>query len=111
MNFVKRYFRGKFNEIREWQDPQREETPMACPEVTIEGIDSDLYGKLLAEANAAGAIFVGEKVYFEGLEFNWTHDAESQVVHFTCTKKPFFIGCDRIENQIRQLAAKAKGAV
>ena len=110
-NIIQRYWKRKLDEVKDWQNPDREENPMPCNEVTVEGIDAGLYSKLLAEANAAGAIFVGEKVYFEGLEFDWTHDAEAQVLHFTCTKKPFFIGCDRIENQIRELVAKARGAI
>jgi hypothetical protein len=84
MNFVKRYFRGKFNEIRDWNDPDREETPMPCPEITLEGIDANLYGKLLVEAKDAGAQSHGTNlVSLEGLLFDWNYNVQGQVLHIT----------------------------
>jgi hypothetical protein len=94
--------------IREWQDPQAEENPMSCPEITIEGIDDALYAKLLAEATSAGAKFEGTSVSLEGLDFDWNRDSEAQAVHITCLKKPFFATCGIVEFKIRELVAKAK---
>jgi hypothetical protein len=94
-----------------WQDPQYEENQVNCPEITIEGIDGDLYRKLLAEANAAGAKFDGSKVSISGLEFDWNYDLEAQVLHVTCTKKEFFIRCPQVESKIRELVEKSKGSI
>jgi hypothetical protein len=94
-----------------WQDPNYEVNQVACPEITIEEIDGDLYAKLLAEAGAAGAKFDGSKASIEGLDFDWDYDIEAQVLHVTCTKKPFFIGCGQVESKIQELVAKAKGAI
>jgi hypothetical protein len=115
MNFIRRLLKAKLestkDQIRDWNDPDREENPMPCPEITIEDFDKVLYHKLLSEALTVGAIFSGTSVTLDGLHFDWNYDAEALVLHITCLKKPFFLGCEQIENQIRQLAAKAKGAV
>jgi hypothetical protein len=98
-------------DIREWQDPQEEENPMSCQEITIEGIGKDFYGQLLAEASAAGGKFEGTKASIGGCEFNWSYDAETQGLHITCIKKPFYASCDTVESKIRELVAKAKESV
>lgn len=81
---------------------------MKCPEITLPDIDKPLYDKLLAEATAAGMQSHGNMVSIEGLYFDWNYDAEAAVLHVTCLKKPFFIGCDRVETEIRGLVEKAK---
>lgn len=89
------------------QDPEYEEMQISCPEITLEQIPQPLYDKLMSEATAAGAIFFGTKVSFDHCEFDWTYDPPSQTLHITCTKKPFFIDCQTIEQKIRELAASA----
>ena len=90
------------------QDPQYEEVQVACPEITIDGIDEDLYTKLLGEATAAGAQFSGASATFRGCTFDWNYDPPTQTLHATCLKKPFYAGCDFIEKSIRDLVTKAK---
>jgi hypothetical protein len=108
MNFVKRYFRGKFNEIRDWNDPNREEFPMPCPEITLEGIDKGLYSKLLSGALQAGAEFDGDRVTLHGMLLEWTWDQITDTLHITPLKHPFYSSCDEISSKIRELADKAK---
>lgn len=93
------------------QDPQFEEVQVSCQEITIEQIDGALYAKLLAEATAAGAKFEGAQASISGLEFDWNYDEVAQALHVTCTKKPFYVGCDQVESRIRQLVEKSKGAL
>ena len=111
MSFIKRLLRGKIDEIKNWQDPDREENPMPCPEITIDGIDADLHSKLLGEATAAGAQFEGATVAFDNCIFDWNYDAPSATLHVTCIKKPFYIGCGLIAEKIQELAVKAKGGL
>ena len=104
----------KIKRLLRWATEDRnyyDEVQMACEEITIDGIDQDLYGKLLIQATDAGAVFMGTKATLHGCEFNWEYDATSQTLNVTCTKKPFYIGCGVIEHTIRELADKAKGAL
>jgi hypothetical protein len=91
-----------------WQDPNYEIHQIMCPEITIEGIGKGLYGQLLAEASAANAKFEGTKASIGGCDFNWDYDAETQILHITCIKKPFYASCETVEARIRELVAKAK---
>ena len=88
---------------------------MPCPEITLDGIDKDLYAKLLAEATEAGIEFNGSQATIhEGpilLLFDWNYDSETRTLHVTCLKKPFLYGCGAVETQIRELVQKAKGAI
>lgn len=84
---------------------------MACPEITLEGIDGVLYGKLLHQAIAAGAEFFKEELVFQGVTLSWDYDAPSQTLNVTCTKKPFYASCELVEQHVRQLVAKAKESV
>ena len=111
MNFLERLLRGKIDQVKDWQDPDRESNPMPCPEITIEDVDPILYGRLLTEAAAAGATFNGIKASIQGLEFDWSYDEPTQTLHVTCNKKPFYASCDTVEERIRGLIAKAKEAV
>ena len=116
MNFLKRLLRANIyrtkEEVRSWQDPDHEEVPTVCDEIKLEGIDSALYGKLLAEAAAGGIRFDGSKANLHSgpisLEFDWDYDQVAQTLYVTCTKKPFIFGCKQIEMQINELVAKAK---
>lgn len=81
---------------------------MSCPEITFEGIDGDLYGKLLHQAIEAKAMFIGTTVQFESVKLEWNYDRESQALHVTCTKKPFYASCELVESKIRELVDKAK---
>ena len=109
MNIFRRFVNGKIEQVEDWKNPDREENPMPCPEITFEGIDQALHDKLLAEANAGGVKFDGDKATVSGMELDWNYDAESQVLTVTCTKKPFFITCERVQSTIEGLVAKAKG--
>lgn len=84
---------------------------VACPEITLDGIDQELYAKLLAEATQAGAVFSGSTASLHGADFDWNYDADAQTLHATCTKKPFYIGCGIIEQTIHDLVDKAKGGI
>lgn len=104
----------KIKRLFRWATEDRDyygEDQMDCPEITIDGIDQALYAKLLVQATDAGARFDGLKASISGIELQWNYDAEAQVLHVTCTKKPFYIGCGVIEHTIRDLADKAKGAL
>ena len=94
-----------------WQDPNYEVHQVSCPEISLEEIDKDLYGRLLYEATAAGAEFDGTKACIEGLEFDWNYDEATQTLNITCTKKPFYASCGVVESKIRELVEKAKGAI
>jgi hypothetical protein len=115
MNFIKRLLRGKIeetkDEIRDWEDPEREANPMACDEITIEEVPQALYEKLLADATAAGAVFVGTKATIEGMAFDWNYDAPTETLHVTCLKKPFYISCAAVEQHLRERLLKAKNVV
>jgi hypothetical protein len=93
------------------QNPQYEEKQVSCEEITIEGVHEELYTKLLAEATAAGAGFEGTKASLGGLEFDWNYDGVADVLHVTCTKKPFYVTCGVVESKIRDLVEKAKGSI
>jgi hypothetical protein len=99
------------DDFKEWQDPQAEEIPMSCPEFTIESIDRELYARLLAECIAAGAKFDGNKASISGCGFIWNYDVAAQVLHLTCTEKPFYAGCQAVESRIRELIEKAKASI
>lgn len=93
------------------QDPQYDEVQVPCPEITIGGIDQALYDKLLAEATAAGAAFSGSSATMHGCTFDWNYDTVSQTLNATCTKKPFYFGCDEIASAIQKIVADAKGGL
>ncbi len=111
MNFFKRLVRSKIEQVKDWQDPNREDNPTACPEITIEQISPEVHAKLLAEATTAGATFEGSFAYIEGLSFDWNYDSTAQVLHVTCLKKPFYAACGEVESKIRELVEKAKVAL
>jgi hypothetical protein len=94
-----------------WQDPDYEINQVNCPEITIADIDPIFHGSLMRQAVAGGAVFDGAAVTIDGLIFDWNYDSEAQVLHITCTKKPFFIGCTQVEVKIRDLVAKSRGAI
>ena len=94
-----------------WQDPNYDIDQMACNEIIIAGIDEELYAKLLGEATAAGAQFSGSVAMFRGCTFDWNYDVSNEELHVTCMKKPFYITCGVVEETIRDLALKAKGAL
>jgi hypothetical protein len=94
-----------------WQDPNYEVDQVSCDEITIEDVDPILYAHLLTEATTAGAKFDGTKASIQGLEFDWTYDEAAQVLHVTCTKKPFYATCSEVESRIKELVTKAKGAI
>ena len=111
MNIFKRLIRGKIEEVKDWEDPNREDNPTACSEITIEQISPELYARLLSEATAAGAKFEGAKASLSGLEFDWNFDEAAQVLHVTATKKPFYVTCSEVESKIQELVLKAKAAL
>lgn len=94
-----------------WEDPNYEIHQVSCQEITIEGIGKDFYGQLLAEASAANAKFEGTKASIGGCDFNWNYDAETQILHVTCIRKPFYASCETVESKIRELVEKSKGAI
>ena len=111
MSFIKKIIDGKIEQIKDWQDPDREENPTPCPEITLEAIPQDLYDKLISEGVAAGAKFDGTKADFKGCTFDWNYDAEAQTLHVTCVKKPFIFSCAEVEQHIRELVKGAKDVV
>ena len=111
MKWFKRLIQGKIDEVKDWQDPDREETPTPCPEITLPGIPQELYDKLLSEAHAAGAFFEGTKAQFKGCVFDWNYDAASQTLHVTCLSKPFIFSCGEVEQHIRELVKGAQDVV
>lgn len=110
MKWVKSFIQDKIDQYHDWQNPDREENPMSCPEVVVDGIDLDLYEKLQAEAIAAGAVFDGSKVTLKGCEFLWAYDGISRI-RYTCTSKPFYFSCKLIQTQIEDLVQKSKEAI
>lgn len=115
MNFIRRLLKAKVestkDQFRTWQDPDHEEVPTVCDKIELEGIDPALYGKLLHQAIAADAEFIGLTVYFQGVRLAWNYDEPSQTLHITCTKKPFYASCELVEKHIRELVAKAQESV
>ncbi len=105
---------GKISDLLKtelWQDPDYEIHQVKCPQFAIEAIDPELYAKLLAEGTAAGAKFDGTKASISGCDFDWDYDPASQTLNITCTRKPFYAGCELVEEKLRQLVAAAKGAL
>lgn len=111
MNIFRRFLKGKEDQVKDWQDPDREENPMACPEISLEQISPELYAKLLTMATAAGAVFIGSKASISNVEFDWNYDPDSQTLHLTATKKPFYITCAEVVSKIQELAEGAKAAL
>jgi hypothetical protein len=111
VNLFRRFFRGKVDEVKDWRDPDREENPMACPEIKLDGINQELYANLLSEATAAGAEFDGTKATLDGIELDWNYSPEVQILRVSCTKKPFYVNCGTVESHIRGLVEKAKTGV
>jgi hypothetical protein len=110
-NIIKRIINAQIDRVKDWTDPNREENPMSCSEITIDGIDGALYGKLLAEAKAAGAKFDGATVSIDDCVFDWDFDIITSCLHFTCIHKPFIFSCGEVEGKIRSLVEKAKGGI
>jgi hypothetical protein len=94
-----------------WQDPNYEVHQMSCEEITIEAVDPGVHARLLSAATVAGAQFDGTKATIHGLEFDWSYDAETQTLHVTCTKKPFWANCGEVESKVRELVKNAKGGI
>ena len=111
MKWLKVFVQGKIDQYKDWKDPDREANQMSCPEITVPEIGNDLYEKLLAEANAAGAQFSGTEATLKNCTFDWAYDPEVLVLHVTCTAKPFYFSCGMIENEIRSLIQKAKEGI
>jgi hypothetical protein len=94
-----------------WEDPNYEVHQVLCPTITVEQIDQALYDKLLAEATASGGTFSGSTAIIHGCTFDWNYDAASQTLTATCTRKPFYFGCDEIASKIQQIVAQAKRGI
>ena len=84
---------------------------MSCPEIVFQGIDQTLYTRLLSQATSSGVSFDGDKASMSGVEFDWTYDPQSNNLHITCTKKPFFIGCGTIQEKLTQLIQESRSAI
>ncbi len=84
---------------------------MPCPEIVIPGVSQDLYAKLLSEATAAGATFNGNQAEWHGCSLDFTYDAAAETIHATCTRKPFYIGCQQIADGLRNEVVKAKSSI
>jgi hypothetical protein len=110
VKWVKSFIQGKLDQIKDWEDPNREQNPMPSPEITVNGVDPVLYEKLLAELTAAGAVFDGSKVTFKGVEFQWAYDGIS-AVRYIILKKPFYFTEKLIQSQIEDSVEKAKVSV
>ncbi len=115
MSFIKRLIQGKIDQVKDWQNPDREEFPMPCEEIVLDGIDKDLYAKLLTQANAGGIQFQGDTATLHdgpiSLGFLWNYDEPSATLRITCVKKPFIFSCGTVELQLRQLVEKAKESI
>jgi hypothetical protein len=108
MNFVKRYFRGKFNEIRDWNDPDGRKESMPCDEILLEGVDRPLYEKLLARAVAEGTVFTGDTAMLHGITLQWLWDETSAHLRITPLQYPWWARCPAIEEEIQKIVANAK---
>jgi hypothetical protein len=111
MGFIRRLIRGKVEEVKDWEDPDREENPMPCPEIEIQGIDRELVGKFISQAISAGAEVDGARVTLHGISLDWDYDEVSQTLHITALKHPFYFSCGEIDTKIRELVAKAKAGI
>lgn len=112
MSFFHRLFKAKVEEtkqeIEEWKDPDREENPTVCDEITLEGVDQGLHSKLLSQAFNAGVTFVGTQARLHGIVLDWNWDSVSGTLHITPLSHPFYLSCSEIETKITELVAKAK---
>jgi hypothetical protein len=111
VNFFRRFLRDKSDQVKDWENPDREANPMACPEIELDGINQPLYANLLSEATAAGAKFDGTKATLDGIELDWNYSPEVQILRVSCAKKPFFVTCAEVESHIHDLVNKAKAAI
>jgi hypothetical protein len=111
MSFIK----NKINQVKDWQNPDREENPTVCDPVVINAVDKDLYAKLLIEAQAGGIVFNGDKASLHdgpiSLEFDWNWDETTTDLTITCTKKPFIFSCDTVKARLIDLVVKAKSSI
>lgn len=116
---IKRLFRAKLDstkeQIRTWQDPDHEEEPTVCDQLSFSGVNQELYAKLLSEATTGGIAFDGNRASLHSgpisLEFDWDYQPTSATLYITCTKKPFIFSCGDVEERLRDLLAKAKESV
>ena len=83
---------------------------MACPQISIPGVDGALYARLVQQALSGGATFDGDRWLIHGCEFSVIHDLQSGTLHITPMKKPFLVPCSFIESNIEELIANAKEA-
>lgn len=81
---------------------------MSCPEIEFAGIDKDLYDKLLAQAERSNVKIDGTRAELGKISLDWNYDAPSTTLRVTCTKKPWFMSCEQIENRIRGLIQQTK---
>lgn len=101
---------GQFLKRKLWVDDSLtyEEGHMSCPEMKFDGINQDLYNKLLAAAAGQGVEFNGTVAKFKDIEFSWLYDASSQTVRISPTKKPWEFTCGAIESRISGLINQAR---
>lgn len=111
MKWVKSFIQDKIDQVKNWQDPNREVNPVLCKEFTVEGVTPALYDNFLSEAKAAGVKFDGDRAEIDGIELDLNYDAVSEIINITPVKHPFYVGCDQIQNHIQNIATKAKGAI
>jgi hypothetical protein len=41
-----------------------------------------------------------------GFRLKWTYDASEETLQIQCTRKPFFVSCDKVNNRIKGAAEK-----
>lgn len=111
MSFFKKLFRSKIEEVKDWQDPNREVNPVTCKEFTIEGVTPALYVSFLCQAKAAGVEFEGNLAEIDGIKLDFNYDPTIEVIHITPIKHPFYVGCDQIQSHIQKIVDKSKGGI
>lgn len=73
-----------------------------CPEIRIENVSQETYNRLITELSKNGIqAKEGDELVFDHCHFIWKY--ENQTLSITCTKKPFFISCDHINNKLLEL--------
>ena len=76
-----------------------------CDPIQIEGITPDDFSEIVEKAASQGLVLTGTSgtAELQGCTFSWFYDESVEILTITCTHKPFYVGCDTVNDKIREL--------
>ena len=78
---------------------------MACNTKVYTGITREVFYALVSKAKTEGLSLAGDSgvAGLHGCQFEWSYAEETETLMITCTHKPFFVGCDTINEKLDEL--------